>query len=133
MQLLRSYPAKFSKDKNGVATHVLVFDKDTWKKVKEYTPRKELTLSPEKLKSFEGRYTFEFQPGQPAFLQIAAKADHLLLKEMWTGNEIKFKALSELEFYNKERAFPLKFTKNSTGTVTHVLAFNRDLWTKVKE
>ena len=32
-----------------------------------------------------------------------------------------------------ERAFPLKFTRDKSGVVTHVLAFNRDLWTKVQQ
>ena len=91
---------------------------------------KVVKLSPQKLKAFEGRYVFQFQPGQNAYLQITAKEDHLMVKEMWTGNEMKFVPTSELDFYHKERTFPLKFTKDSKGVVTHVLAFNRDLWTK---
>jgi hypothetical protein len=87
-------------------------------------------LSPQKLKAFEGKYVFQFQPGQNAYLQITAKEDHLMVKEMWTGNEMKFLPTSELDFYHKERTFPLKFTKNDKGAVTHVLAFNKDLWTK---
>jgi hypothetical protein len=87
-------------------------------------------LSPQKLKAFEGKYVFQFQPGQNAYLQITAKEDHLMVKEMWTGNEMKFLPTSELDFYHKERTFPLKFTKDNKGVVTHVLAFNKDLWTK---
>ncbi len=60
-------------------------------------------------------------------------AYHLILKESWSGNEIKFLPSSELEFFNTQRAFPLKFTKDNTGKVVQVLAFNRDLWTRVKE
>jgi len=127
------YPVKFTRDKNGMVTQAVVFEKDVWKKVKQITPRKEVTLSPEKLRAYAGKYTFQFEPGKDAFLQITAKDGQLLLKELWSGNEITFKPTSELQFYNKDGSFPLKFTKNSTGTVTHVLAFNRDLWTKVKE
>ena len=50
-----------------------------------------------------------------------------------SGNEIKFKPYTEIEFLNDDKNFPLKFTRTGDGTVTHVLAFNRDLWTKVKE
>jgi hypothetical protein len=52
---------------------------------------------------------------------------------MWSGNEFRFDAYSEHEFYSRERGFPLQFMKDNNGTVTKVLAFNRDLWTKVKE
>jgi hypothetical protein len=121
------------KDKNGRVTQLLVFNKDIWKKVNAYKPRVGITLSTEKLKAFEGKYTFEFQPGKPEFIQITAKADHLVLKEVWSGNEIKFTPYSEVEFLNDTKSFPLKFTKKGDGTVTHVLAFNRDLWTRARE
>ena len=127
------YPAKFTKDNKGMITQVLVFNRDVWKKVKDYKPRTVAKLSPQKLKAFEGKYTFEFEPGKAEYLQITAKEDHLILKEMWSGNEIKFKPSSDLEFFNEARGFPLKFTKDNTGAITQVLAFNRDLWTRVKE
>jgi hypothetical protein len=126
------YPVKFTKDAKGAVTQALVFEKDVWKKVKNYSQKEPITLSPAKLKAFEGKYTLQFENGKDAFLQITAMTDHLILKEMWTGNEIKFLPVSELDFYNKDRAFPLKFTKDKTGSVTQVLAFNRDLWKKVK-
>jgi hypothetical protein len=126
------YSAKFSEASNGKVTQVLVFDRDIWKKVPTYSPRKIITLPVEKLKTLEGRYTFEFQAGQNAFLEIVANGDHIVLTEEWTGNKIQFSPLSELEFVNRERRFPLKFIKDRSGTVTKLLAFNRDLWTKVK-
>ena len=132
VSVVEKYPAKFSKDENGTVTQVLVFNTDVWKKVKNYTEptNKVVTLSPQKLKAFQGKYVFEFQPGQEAYLQITAKEDHLMVKEMWTGNEMKFLPTAELEFYHQARKFPLKFTKDNKGVVTHVLAFNKDLWTK---
>ena len=127
------YPAKFVRDSDGKVAHVLVFNKDVWKKVAVYTPRKEIKLSPERLKAYAGRYTFQLEPGRDFFIQITAGEDHLVLKEEWSGNVIKFSPSSELEFYNVPRRFPLKFSKDSTGKVTTVLAFHRDLWTRVKE
>jgi len=127
------FPAKFSKDANGKITQVLVFNRDTWKKVDNYAPKKFITLSAEKLKSFEGKYTFQFESGTDSYIHITAMPDHLILTEQWSGNKVKFQPLSELDFYSQERAFPLKFTKDSKGMVTTVLAFNRDLWTKVKQ
>jgi uncharacterized protein YjhX (UPF0386 family) len=127
------HPAKFTKDQSGKVTQVLVFNKDVWKKVATYTPRKVVKLSPQKLKEFEGKYTFQFEPGQDSYIQITAREDHLILKEAWSGNEVEFQASSDLEFYNVQRSFPLKFTKDNTGKVVKVLAFNRDLWSRVKE
>lgn len=126
------YPAKFIKAHDGVISQVHVMDKDVWVKVSRYTPRKFITLSPEKLKAFEGKYTFQFQPGKDAFIVVTSKGNQLVLKETWNGNEIVFDAYSEHEFYNRERAFTLQFMKDRNGTVTQVLAFSRDLWTKVK-
>jgi uncharacterized protein YjhX (UPF0386 family) len=125
------YPVKFTKDGKGKITGLLAFNRDKWKKVAKYAPRQVIALSPEKLKTYEGKYTFQFQPGQDAFIQIAATANQITLTEAWSGNVIKFSPLNELEFINDKRDFPLKFVKDNSGTVTKVLAFNRDLWTKV--
>ena len=127
------FPAKFSKDAKGRITQVLVFHRDTWKKVDTYIPKKYITLSAEKLKRFEGRYTFQFESGTDSFIQITAMPDHLLLTEQWSGNKVKFLPISELEFYSEERAFPLKFGKDNNGNITTALAFDRDLWTKLKQ
>lgn len=129
----QEFPAKFSKDGSGNVTQVVVFNKDTWKKVDNYSPPKKITLSADKLKSYEGKYRFQFEPGTDAFIQITAYADHLILTEQWSGDKVRFSPQSEVDFYSKERAFPLKFTRDKTGAVTHVLAFNRDLWTKVQQ
>jgi hypothetical protein len=51
-----------------------------------------------------------------------------MLRQLWDGEEIFFEAQSELEFLNKEMSFPLKFSRNSKGKITEVLAFNRDVW-----
>ena len=127
------FPAKFSKDNSGKVTQVVVFNKDTWKRVDNYSPPKDITLSADKLKSYEGKYRFQFEPGTDAFIQITAYADHLILTEQWSGDKVRFSPQSEVDFYSKERAFPLKFTRDKSGVVTHVLAFNRDLWTKVQQ
>ena len=95
--------------------------------------KKEVKLTPKQLKAFEGKYQFQFEPGKDAFIQITAKDNQLVLKESWTGNEIPFSPVSELEFFNQEKSFPLKFTKDKNGAITQVLAFNRDLWNRVKE
>jgi len=52
-----------------------------------------------KLKSFEGFY--QFQDNKDAFLQIKAKGDSLVLKQLWDGREFAFAQTSPLEFYCK--------------------------------
>jgi hypothetical protein len=124
-------PVVFTKSDAGEITQVLIGGKQLFIKVKNYVPVKEITLTPEQLKAFEGKYKFEEK--NDAFLQITATADGLTLKQLWDNKEINFKAISDLSFLNKEMGFPLKFTKDQNGNVIKVLAFNRDMWDKVKE
>jgi hypothetical protein len=124
-------PVTFSKNDAGEITGLMVGDKDQWVKVKEYIPAKEVTLTADQLKAFAGKYKFEDK--DDAYLQITATATGLTLKQLWDNREINFIAISDVDFLNKQIPFPLKFTKDSAGNVTKVLAFNRDLWDKVKE
>jgi hypothetical protein len=124
-------PVTFSKNEAGEITGVMVGDRDQWAKVKEYVPVKETTLTADQLKAFEGKYKFEEK--DDAYLQITANPTGLTLKQLWDNREFNFAPISDVDFLNKKEAFPLKFTKDSSGKVIKVLAFNRDLWDKVKE
>jgi len=129
-----SFPLKFSSDQNGIITQVTAFDRDLWNKVKNYNPvlNTEIHLSPDQLKPFEGKYTFQFEQGKDSYIQITAAADHITLKQLWDGKEINFVPKSNAEFFCKEQPFPLKFIKDGNGNVIQVLAFNKDLWQRVK-
>lgn len=131
----KSFPLKFYKNKDGAITQVLALDKDLWDKVKDYKPvvKKEIQLTPEQLKAVEGKYQFQFKKGKDDFIQITAKENGVVLKQFWDGKEISFVPSSEVDFFCKEQPFPLKFYKDKNGTVTQVLAFNRDLWNRVQE
>jgi hypothetical protein len=89
------------------------------------------TDSIEQLKPFVGKYQFTNNPR--ALLQIMLQDNHLVLRQLWDKREITFRQTSALEFYNDQDQFPLKFTKSSTGEITQVLAFNRDLWNRVAD
>ena len=130
-----SFPLKFSSDQTGTITQVLAFDRDLWNKVKNYKPviNKEINLSPDQLKRFEGQYTFQFEKGEDSYIQITAATDHIVLKQLWDGKEIKFVPKSNVEFFCKEQSFPLKFIRDNNGNVIQVLAFNKDLWQRVKK
>ena len=83
------------------------------------------------LKRFVGKY--QFTDNKMVFLQIMIKDGHMLLKQLWDKQEIPFRQTAAFEFYNDERKFPLKFTKSSSGEITQVLAFNRDVWNRVPD
>jgi len=129
------FPLKFTKGPDGSITQVLAFDRDLWIKTKEYKPLviKEVQLKASELKALEGKYTMQTDRGEEAFLLIRATDNGLILKQGWDNQEIPFVATSDVDFYCKERQFPLKFTKDKDGNATQVLAFKRDLWKKVKE
>ncbi len=130
-----NFPLKFTKASDGAITQVLAFDRDLWIKTNDYKPVviKEVQLKVGELKALEGKYSMQNDNGEEVFLQIRATDKGLILKQGWDGQEIPFVAISEVDFYCKERQFPLKFTKDKDGNVTQVLAFKRDMWKKVKE
>ena len=130
-----NFPLKFTKTPDGKITQVLAFDKDLWIKTNEYKPLviKEVQLKVGELKALEGKYTMQNDHGEEMFLQIRATEKGLILKQGWDEQETPFVATSEVDFYCKERQFPLKFTKDKDGNATQVLAFKQDLWKKVKE
>lgn len=129
----QSFPLKF-KDSAGIIIQALAFNRDVWDKVKDYKPviKKEVQLTLQQLKAFEGKYQMK-GGDEDDFLQITAKGNNLILKQLWDGQEIIFVPESALEFFCKDRSFPLKFSKGEDGAITQVLAFNRDVWLKVKE
>jgi hypothetical protein len=128
------FPLKFTKDKDGTVTEVLAFNKDVWIKDANYKPevRKAISLAPSQLKIFEGKY--QVQQNKSLIVQVTAKEDHLLIKQLWDGEELIFIPESELEFFAKDNQFfPVKFIRDKDGAVAQLLAFNRDLLDKMKE
>jgi hypothetical protein len=85
------------------------------------------------LKALEGKYVMQNDRGEETFILIRATDKGLILKQGWDNQEGPFVATSDVDFYCKERQFPLKFTKDKDGNAIQVLAFKRDLWKKVKE
>jgi len=128
-----NFPLKFTRTPDGTITQVLAFNRDLWIKTTDYKPVviKEVQLKVGELKALEGRYTVQNNRGEEIFLQIRATDKGLMLKQEWDGQEIPFVAISDVDFYCKERQFPLKFTRDKAGNATQVLAFKRDLWKKV--
>jgi len=131
----QNFPLKFTKASDGTITQVLAFNRDLWIKTKDYKPLViiEVQLKASELKALEGKYTMRTDGGEEAFILIRATDKGLILKQGWDNQESPFVATSDVDFYCKERQFPLKFTKDKDGNAIQVLAFKRDLWKKVKE
>ena len=129
-----SFPLTFSKDANGEITQVLAFERDTWIKVKNYKQvvKKEITLSPEKMKAFAGKYKMTHD-GQEALLQFTVNGNSLEVKELWSEQTFTIVPESELIFFAKNAHYPVQFSKDKDGNITQALIFNRDVWVKVKE
>ncbi len=83
------------------------------------------------LKKFEGYY--QLTNDTTNYLQITSQGNGLILHQLWDGKEINFVPKSNVEFFCKEQPFPLKFIKDDKGNVMQVLAFNKDLWQRVKQ
>ncbi|HMG92470.1 MAG TPA: serine hydrolase domain-containing protein [Chryseolinea sp.] len=107
-----------------------VFSVYGWDEFKPIT-KQIVALTPEQWKSLDGRYELEGDKNMQ--LQFTSGDDKLTLKQLWDGREVTFEAESEVEFFCRDSVFPLKFTKNTQGESTQVLAFGRDVWVKVKE
>lgn len=131
----QNFPLKFTKAPDGTITQVLAFDRDLWIRTQDYKPVviQEVQLKSSDLKALEGKYLMQNDHGEAVFLLIRATDKGLIVKQGWDNQEIPFVATSDVDFYCKERQFPLKFTKDKDGNATQVLAFKRDLWKKVKE
>jgi len=101
-----------------------------WDEFKPIT-KKIVALTPKQWKSLDGLY--ELEGNKDLHLQFTSGNDKLILKQLWDGREVIFEAESEVEFFNRDSVFPLKFTKNAQGESIQVLAFEHDVWKRVNE
>jgi DNA-directed RNA polymerase subunit F len=129
-----SFPLTFSKNANGEITQLLAFERDTWIKVKDYKPeeKKEIKLTPEKMRAFTGKYKMSHD-GDDAFVQFTVNGNSLEAKELWSGKTYVIVPQSDLVFFGRKVYYPVQFTKDKNGNVTQALIFNKDVWVKVKE
>jgi hypothetical protein len=106
-----------------------VFSAYGWPGYKPVT-KKLAQVSQQKLDAMAGRYTIRTQPN--LILEISATSNELRVKQLWNRYEFTLQPESDLDFFAKDDGGPIKFEVASDGTVTGLLAFGRDHWTKVK-
>ncbi|HEY4325837.1 MAG TPA: M56 family metallopeptidase [Mucilaginibacter sp.] len=120
---------KFTKDKDGNVTQALAFDQDIWLRVNKGDP-KEAALNTQQLKALEGLYQSE--ANKAVYVQIIAKQNTLIAKQLWDGREITMSAQSDVSFFvHLGYLRTVKFTKNDEGIATKFSALNKENWNKV--
>jgi uncharacterized protein len=91
-----------------------------------------IKLETEALKAFEGRYKHQFENGVDSFLDVVAEDGVLVVKESWATYPMKFSPIKSSEFYCFQKDFPITFQRNKEGEVSELVAFNTDVWKKVR-
>jgi hypothetical protein len=119
----------FTKGTNGQITRLQGVKGNVWVKGQKPEENTAVAVSASALKAFEGKYSMAHQ-GDVVYLEITSTEEGLTLKQLWDGQQISFYPTSDLEFYNKEKSFPLKFIKRD-GRIAQVEAFRKDLWSRV--
>jgi hypothetical protein len=114
----------FTKGTDGEVTKVRAFGRDVWNKVKP------VHYNRDELKTFEGKYRFKVDNDD--IIQISAKGENLVIKQLWDGKETVVTPLAENYFYNTAETYPLKFAKNTDGTIALATALNGDVFEKIK-
>lgn len=105
-----------------------VSDAYGWAGFKSVT-KKLAPVSPEKLQALAGRYSLNGQPNM--VLEVSATATELRVKQRWDRFEFTLQPESDLAFFVKNDGGPITFEAAPDGTITGLLAFGRDHWTKV--
>jgi len=127
----------FHKDSTGVVNQVNVSNNGVWNRIKDYKQvvKKEMEHTPAQLAPFQGLYQLQGGDSKfPKFIQFSERANKLVLKQTWDGNEIMFVPESELSFFSSEiPKFSLDFSKDNNGNITQVLAFKHDVWLRAKK
>jgi hypothetical protein len=124
----------FIKDSSGAINKVEVANNGVWQRNNNYKPlvRKEIELTPDQLKQFEGLY--QLQGDETRFIQVSTQRGQLVLKQEWDGEQRFFVPESDMDFFMKEvPSFTLNFSKDKEGHINQVVAFKRDIWIKTEK
>lgn len=106
-----------------------VFSAYGWSGFRPVT-KKLAQVSSQKLEAMAGRYTIKEQPN--LILEISAASNELRVKQLWNRYEFTLQPESELEFFAQDDGGSVKFEAAADGTITGLLAFGREHWTKLK-
>ncbi|CAF4126609.1 unnamed protein product, partial [Adineta steineri] len=86
-------------------------------------------LTPSKLATFAGTYLLA---EENATILITAQSNHLLVKQLWNGQEFLLYPESDTDFFVIENGFLVNFESSTDGIITG-LNFAGFKWPKMKE
>lgn len=88
-------------------------------------------FDPQKTEAFNGKFTQAEKP--ELYLQFTAKGNRLILTQSWDGHQLEFFRIDDLEFYNAETTFKLRFEKDTAGEISKAFVATRVEWVKQKQ
>lgn len=86
-------------------------------------------VSAQQLGKLAGRYTIKEQPN--LILEISVASNELRVKQLWNRYEFALLPESDVTFFAKDDGGPVTFDVAADGTITGLLAFGREHWTRV--
>ena len=118
------FTLQFIKGPDDSVTGMVAFGRDVWKK------EKQLSLTPDQVRLFEGKYQLKEDPDN--IIQMTASGMNLVVRQMWDGKETVVSPVTNMLFYNKDKAYPVTFRKDDSGAVTGVVILGNDYFEKMK-
>ena len=100
-----------------------------WSEFRSVT-KKVVTLKPEQLDRLVGKY--EGDGNKKPVLEITRQDNALRVRQSWDNYTFALLPESDLKFFVKDDGGPFSFEKTADGTITGLLAFGQDHWTRVK-
>lgn len=113
----------FTKDQAGNVTQVLAFGRDLWVKIKQPD------LSAAALDGASGKYQSKDDPDNQVVISVRSK--ELVVKQLWDGQEIALKALTDTYFYNQDKGYKLQLRKGDNGKVNEVVLLETSVFARV--
>jgi hypothetical protein len=110
------FSVDFTKDADGDITQALIIKRQVLLK----NPKPHLTNA--QLRSYEGKYQSKKDPDN--ILQLTAKDNLLVIRQLWDRKEIVVTPLADLYFYNSADAYSLQFVRDNDGLVRQAWLFN---------
>lgn len=89
-----------------------------------------VTMSPDQLQAFAGRY--KLRGPRDVALDCSVNAGNLVLRQSWDGRESTFYPESDSSFFSIDWGFGIRASKATDGSVAYIVAFDRDYWDRVK-
>jgi len=115
----------FVKNNEGNISGAFINKRDNWDKVIKVVP------TAGQLKVLEGKYAFKEDPDN--VIQLIAKKNALIIKQLWDKKEIILEPYTANYFYNNIESYPLQINRDANGEVTQLIVLGMDIFVKVKE